>query len=168
MTTHDPYFISLRTDEKIYKVYRNNTTKGVTNIEEMSSDKCFLEESNAEINYIIFDIPSFDYCLSLYSKVEDKHGGGGGLKGNPNNKDITLNNGKTVTIRDFRNQMAHGNLSIVDPDKSSRNKPVVTYESCKRGREYEKIHREVYNLNIILEMRSKEKEKLFCYFITFS
>lgn len=118
VTTHDPYFISLRGDEMVYKVSRD--TDGNTMVEKMKENSGFLNDSNAEINYLIFGVPSFDYCLSLYSKIEAVLGP---VKNAEHNKEISLNNKKVVTLRDFRNQIAHDVVS--DPDKKDGGDRVV-------------------------------------------
>lgn len=65
ITTHDPYFIELTKNQKIYNVYRDPNKNDCTTIGEVSQS--VLEfESDAEKNYLIFNLPSKSYFLELY------------------------------------------------------------------------------------------------------
>ncbi|MDD2935341.1 MAG: AAA family ATPase [Candidatus Pacebacteria bacterium] len=98
ITTHDPYFISLNQDEKIYRVFRNNENP-LTTIRLCDYDKKLKNTHHSEINYQIFDVPTFEYGLLLYYKLLD------------DNKNVktgfVLENKNEVSLRDFRNQCAH-------------------------------------------------------------
>lgn len=68
LTTHDPYFIELGEGQKIYRVSRDGND-GATTIKIYPSS-VLGRSSQAEINYIIFGIPSTDYFLQLYQKAD--------------------------------------------------------------------------------------------------
>jgi len=72
ITTHDPYFIELGKEQKIYRVYRNPDKKDATAIREIESGVLLPFRSDSEINYLIFNIPSKAYFLEIYehSKCE--------------------------------------------------------------------------------------------------
>lgn len=63
ITTHDPYFIELGADQTIYNVVRD--LDGAT-IVQSPADEAVLGDSDAEVSYIIFGVPSTDYLLQLY------------------------------------------------------------------------------------------------------
>lgn len=64
ITTHDPYFIELAKEDKIYRVRRDDESATVIN--ELKEEALLLYKSHSEINYLIFDIPSRTYFLELY------------------------------------------------------------------------------------------------------
>lgn len=72
ITTHDPYFIELGKEQKIYRVYRDPYKKDTTAIREIESGVLLPFRSDSEINYLIFNIPSKAYFLEIYehSKCE--------------------------------------------------------------------------------------------------
>jgi len=72
ITTHDPYFIELGKDQKIYQVYRDLDKKDATAIKPMKSDVLSLPQSDSEINYLIFGIPSKAYFLEIYDDSKRK------------------------------------------------------------------------------------------------
>lgn len=74
ITTHDPYFIELGKEQKIYRVYRNSKKKDATDIEEMNNKGLLPFKSDSEINYQIFDIPSKAYFLEIYDHSKRKAG----------------------------------------------------------------------------------------------
>lgn len=73
ITTHDPYFIELGKNQKIYRVSRNPDEKDATAIEEMGNGKLPFK-SDSEINYLIFDIPSKAYFLEIYEHSKHEAG----------------------------------------------------------------------------------------------
>ena len=105
ITTHDPYFISLVEDEKIYQVTRNQN--GYTDLDSPKLNRLLTHTSNAEVNYIIFEVPSCDYCLNIYEVLYIQ-------KKNKIGEHIELHNGNKVTLRDFRNQIGH--IEVTDFD----------------------------------------------------
>jgi len=74
ITTHDPYFIELGKNQKIYRVYRNPSKKDATAIKEIESGELLPFKSDSEINYSIFDIPSKAYFLEIYEHSKHKAG----------------------------------------------------------------------------------------------
>lgn len=72
ITTHDPYFIDIAKDQKIYKVFRNEDHDDTTNIEEIKKESFLLSyNSSSEINYFVFDLPTKTYFLELYENILD-------------------------------------------------------------------------------------------------
>lgn len=72
ITTHDPYFIDIAKDQKIYKVFRNEDRDDATNIEEIKKESFLLPyNSSSEINYFVFDLPTKTYFLELYENILD-------------------------------------------------------------------------------------------------
>ncbi len=74
VTTHDPYFIELAKDNKIYHVWRDDS--GSTCIDEVIGK--FLPKewrSFNEINYRVFGVCGRDYLNDMYGYVESKLGG---------------------------------------------------------------------------------------------
>ncbi len=70
ITTHDPYFIDIAKDQKIWKVFRDEKHKDATNIEEIKTKSFVLPyKSSSEINYFIFDLPTRTYFLELYENM---------------------------------------------------------------------------------------------------
>lgn len=69
LTTHDPYFIELGADQTIYNVSRGDD--GATRIDPPLLKSILDTPSHAEINYVIFDVPSTDYLLQLYQKASE-------------------------------------------------------------------------------------------------
>ncbi|MEK7603710.1 MAG: AAA family ATPase, partial [Patescibacteria group bacterium] len=70
ITTHDPYFIELGSDQIIHNVSRDND--GATAVNPPINGKLPLS-THAETNYVIFGVPSTDYLLQLY-QVADENG----------------------------------------------------------------------------------------------
>lgn len=73
VTTHDPYFIQLARDNKIYHVLRD--ADGATYVEEVAK-KSLPEDwrSFSEINYQVFGVNEMDYLNELYGYIESKLG----------------------------------------------------------------------------------------------
>ncbi len=72
ITTHDPYFIDIAKDQKIYKVFRNENHDDATDIEEIKKESFLLPyNSSSEINYFVFDLPTRTYFLELYESMLD-------------------------------------------------------------------------------------------------
>lgn len=67
ITTHDPYFIELGQGQTIHRVSRNKG--GATVIESDIGNDLLRYISPAEINYLIFGIPSPTYFLELYERL---------------------------------------------------------------------------------------------------
>jgi ABC-type dipeptide/oligopeptide/nickel transport system ATPase component len=74
ITTHDPYFIELGKNQKIYQVFRDPDKKDITAIKEMPSGELLPFKSDSEINYLVFDIPSKAYFLEIYEYSKHKAG----------------------------------------------------------------------------------------------
>ena len=120
LTTHDPYFISLNEKEKIYHVSRQQD--GSTKIQPCEINKKLDDVCHSEISYQVFNIPTLEYALLLYDK----------LNTTSRKKTFSLINLKSVSLRDFRNQFSHPNESLVDFDeKDSFGKPVVNPRDIK-------------------------------------
>ena len=66
MTTHDPYFIDLASQFKIYKTFRDSTKNYSTQIIEIKNNRYLNYDSSSEINYLIFGVPTPSYFLELY------------------------------------------------------------------------------------------------------
>jgi len=77
LTTHDPYFIDLGRNTKIYKVFRDPKNDFSTKVSDIQKDM-LPYPSSAEINFIVFDQVSPTYFIELYEskkhKVEIKQG----------------------------------------------------------------------------------------------
>lgn len=70
ITTHDPYFIDILKDQKIYKVFRNKDHDDATNIIEIGKKSFLLPyNSSSEINYFVFDLPTKTYFLELHQHM---------------------------------------------------------------------------------------------------
>ena len=74
ITTHDPYFMELGKNQKIYQVYRDPDKKDATAIREIVSVELLPFKSDSEINFLIFDIPSKAYFLEIYEHSKRKAG----------------------------------------------------------------------------------------------
>jgi hypothetical protein len=74
ITTHDPYFIELGKNQKIYQVYRDPDKKDATAIREIESSELLPFKSDSEINYLIFDISSKAYFLEIYEHSKREAG----------------------------------------------------------------------------------------------
>jgi len=72
LTTHDPYFIELGRNQKIYKVFRDSNKKDATAVKLMEKDGLLGYKSYSEINYLIFGIQSRTYFLELYEALMDE------------------------------------------------------------------------------------------------
>ena len=72
ITTHDPYFIELNTENTIYHVSRDENSKATTISKPLSEDKTRLGYvSHSEINYVVFKQPSPSYFLELYEHFKN-------------------------------------------------------------------------------------------------
>lgn len=121
VSTHDPYFIELGSEQKIYEVFRNPEKNHSTDVREIEGGVGVLDyRSDAEINYLIFDVVSTDYLLQLYQKAEESQGE------NDFNKNEKING---ITIFDIRKSVAH---KTEKPDrKTGKQIPEIT-EDIKR------------------------------------
>ncbi|MDO8589844.1 MAG: AAA family ATPase [bacterium] len=133
LTTHDPYFIDMGRNAKIYRVFRDPLKNFSTQLMDVQKD-VLLYPSSAEINYIVFEQVSPTYLLELYEskkqETELKLGKKlGGLKyyefdlalfnkiGEPQSS--TDDDGHPVTfITRIRHDMAHPSTSILDSFES--------------------------------------------------
>jgi len=115
ITTHDPYFVEMNTDEKddktIIAIQRNEKT-GYTEKVDMKQIFLLNYTSHAEINYVIFDVPSTDYLLQLFHQAED------------NGLDFKNYRIDGFTVSDIRTSLAH-KPGLVDRN-SKKSKPVAT------------------------------------------
>lgn len=68
ITTHDPYFIELGSEQLIYKVFRD--IDGATTITK-SINGVLSTPTYAEVNYVVFGVPSTDYLLQLCQQAEE-------------------------------------------------------------------------------------------------
>jgi|GEM_PF-5644203 len=73
LTTHDPYFVELGKQFKIYKVFRDEENNWATKVEEITDRGYLPYTSAAEMNYLIFDLPSKTYFLELYEYLMSKN-----------------------------------------------------------------------------------------------
>jgi len=137
LTTHDPYFIDLGRNTKIYKVFRDPEDDFSTKISDIQKDVLpYL--SSAEINFIVFDQVSPTYFIELYEskkhEVEIKQGKKlGDLPYHEFDKVFSLaigesqddkdDYGKPVTfITRLRHDLAHPSTPILDSfDTKGRN-----------------------------------------------
>jgi len=72
ITTHDPYFIELGKNQKIWNVFRNEKENDTTDIKEVEEKSFILPyNSAAEINYFVFGLPSTSYLLELWQNLKD-------------------------------------------------------------------------------------------------
>lgn len=69
ITTHDPYFIDLGKDFKIYKVDRLGVDNS-TQVKEIKSECSLPYQSSAEINYLVFGLSTPTYLLELYESLK--------------------------------------------------------------------------------------------------
>lgn len=93
LTTHDPYFIELGADHIIHNVFRDDT--GATSVSR-PLEGILTPSTHAEINYVIFEVPSSDYLLQLYQKA---------LEGSvPNFEKYNIDG---VSVYDIRAGIAH-------------------------------------------------------------
>lgn len=93
ITTHDPYFIELGVDQIIHNVSRDSD--GATAVNPPLNGK-LTSSTHAEINYVIFGVPSTDYLLQLYAITEEN----GVL-----DKSYVIDG---LTIFNIRGNLAHG------------------------------------------------------------
>ena len=70
ITTHDPYFIELGRDLKIFRVFRNPEEDNSTWFKKIDDEKCLDYDSAAEINYLVFELPTQTYLLELYQSLQ--------------------------------------------------------------------------------------------------
>ncbi len=74
ITTHDPDFVRLNRDDKIYEVSRDQNTKSTT-LKHMDNSWSVLGyRSHSEINYFVFNQLSESYFLELYEHFKIKSG----------------------------------------------------------------------------------------------
>lgn len=66
ISTHDPYFIQLLSDQKIYRVYRDPKKNYSTQLDDKVSKKYLNHKSYAEINFQVFKLPSETYFIELF------------------------------------------------------------------------------------------------------
>lgn len=71
ITTHDPYFIKLGIGQNIYHVFRDDKKKDATGVKLCDQVGILGHTSHAEINHLIFDIPSRTYFLELFECLFD-------------------------------------------------------------------------------------------------
>jgi ABC-type cobalamin/Fe3+-siderophores transport system ATPase subunit len=73
LTTHDPYFIELASDKRIYHVLRDKD--GFTYVEEVKGKSLPKDwRSFNEINYLVFGVGGLDYLNELYGFLESELG----------------------------------------------------------------------------------------------
>lgn len=143
ITTHDPYFIELGKDQKIYQVRRNTAKKDATEIEEVKKGLLLPYKSDSEINYQIFDIPSKNYFLEIYDYSKRKAGYDAGqsykdfdqhmfdtyfqVKGvKQDRKDDYANDCMAITR--LRHDIAHGKVTSGTPiDLEGATKDIVSF-----------------------------------------
>ena len=105
----------MNTDEKddktIIAIQRNEKT-GYTEKVDMKQIFLLNYTSHAEINYVIFDVPSTDYLLQLFHQAED------------NGLDFKNYRIDGFTVSDIRTSLAH-KPGLVDRN-SKKSKPVAT------------------------------------------
>jgi hypothetical protein len=115
LTTHDPYFIELGVGQKIYNVFRDKD--GSTDVKPPLTH-VLSSSTTAEINYIIFEVPSTDYLLQLAQKAEES-----------GNKDFKDHKIEGISIFDIRGTLAHKTDST---GRDCKKQPDIT-ESMKKG-----------------------------------
>ncbi|MEK7194192.1 MAG: AAA family ATPase [Patescibacteria group bacterium] len=120
LTTHDPYFIELVADQIIYTVSRDNDGSTVVSVPSLSS--VLNDSTYAEINYVIFDVPSTDYLLQLFHQAQDKK---------LDFKDHKIDG---FSISDIRTSLAH-KPGLVDRN-SGGSSPVITEDLKKNTIDY--------------------------------
>ena len=121
ITTHDPYFIELGKDQKIWKVYRDSEKNDTTAIEIVANNTLLASgfKSHSEINYSIFDIPSNAYFLELYEHSKRK-----------------VNSDYRYPYKDFDNKMfndhfrAKGRTQSIDGDKRDTLMDITKLRHC--------------------------------------
>ncbi|MFH1200852.1 MAG: AAA family ATPase [bacterium] len=126
ITTHDPYFVEMNTNDKdnkiIIAVQRNEKTGFTEKVDIKPTILSNSIMSHAEINYIVFDVPSTDYFLQLYQKAEENK-----VKGLKEHKI------DGISMFDIRGSLAHkteltGQNGIAQPN--------ITEEIKKKSIEY--------------------------------
>lgn len=80
LTTHDPYFIELGRNQRIYKVFRDSNKKDATAVSLMEKNGLLGYKSYSEINYLIFGIPSRTYFLELHETLMYEVKGSGSIE----------------------------------------------------------------------------------------
>ncbi len=118
VTTHDPYFIELGVDQKIYNVVRD--TDGATAVKSPLNGVLEMP-THAEINYVIFDVPSTDYFLQLYQKADEN-----GVK------DLKTKTIDGITLFDIRGSLAH-RTEKKNVRSGGAKQPVVTEDIKKKA-----------------------------------
>lgn len=79
VTTHDPYFVELGREHKIYRVFRDpDSATNATKCKPFEHDKdgYLGYRSHSEINHLIFGVVSDTYLLELYEKLLSYFKGG--------------------------------------------------------------------------------------------
>ncbi len=71
ITTHDPYFIELGKNQKIYQVYRNPDKKDATAIRPTDNSVLLSFKSDSEINYSVYDLPTIEFHNELYGHIQE-------------------------------------------------------------------------------------------------
>lgn len=129
ISTHDPQFIELGKDQKIFKVFRNDEKNDSTDVELINEGPYLDYKSDSEINYLIFKLPTKAYFLELYDHIKRKEGFEDNsykelddyifsefLQNEGLNQDCTNDNEKDITpVTKIRHSIAHG-LDISDLD----------------------------------------------------
>jgi len=129
LTTHDPYFISLNEKEKIYRVYRGEED-GSTKLKLCGIERKLDNTYHSEINYQIFGVSTVEYALLLYSELDEL---GSKLGRKIIEENFKLENSNIVSLRDFRNQLAHPfrKLMYGVDQKDENGNPVIQPEDVK-------------------------------------
>ncbi len=118
ITTHDPYFIELGSDQLIYNVLRDSDGSTIVT---KSIDAVLSSSTYAEVNYIVFGVPSTDYLLQLCQQAEDN-----GLSF----KDELIDG---IKIFDIRGTLAHKTNS---KGRSGNPQPLITEDLKNKTIEY--------------------------------
>lgn len=112
LTTHDPYFIELGAGQKIYNVIRD--ADGATSVITPLLNGVLDDPTYAEVNYVIFDVPSTDYLLQLYHQVEERK-----IKGF---KDHIIDN---ISVYDIRGSLAHKRTGKPNITEDIKNNTII-------------------------------------------
>jgi len=117
ITTHDPYFIELGKRQKIYRIFRNPDEKDTTDREEKDNNKILNYDSDSEINYQIFDIPSKTYFLELYEYLVSFF-----QTTNEDGKDVSI----STTNKWIIEQNKSGKVEVQFEDNDTKSNPLVS------------------------------------------
>ncbi len=120
ITTHDPYFIELGVGQTIYNVSRDSD--GATTVKPPELDAKLNDPTYAEVNYVIFGVPSTDYLLQLYQQADEKK-----VKGF---RDHDIQGSK---VPEIRASLAHKTSSA---GRSGVKQPVATEDLKKKTIDY--------------------------------